>query len=65
MQKTVVMSNKNKTHFHNWLYNFPSIPNKRICDKCEKREKLNLRTLEWNGTFEDERTNKELINKWF
>ena len=50
---------------HTWHYNFPSIPNKRICSSCKKREKLDLHSLEWNQTFDDKRTNEELINKWF
>lgn len=49
---------------HSWRYNFPTMPNKRICVRCKIREKLNLRTLQWTDTFEDTRTDQELINKW-
>lgn len=51
-------------HFHEWKYNFPSIPNKRICTTCPKKEKMNLKSLEWNETFEDKRTDEELRNQW-
>lgn len=47
-----------------WRYNFPSIPNKRICKKCKTREALNLVTLEWTNVFFDSRSDDELINKW-
>jgi hypothetical protein len=50
---------------HQWRYNFPSIPNKRICKNCYKKEKLNLRTLEWTDTFIDKRTDTELVKQWF
>lgn len=50
---------------HNWYYNFPSIPNKRICSLCKKRESLNLRTLKWDGIFKDSRSDSELVSKWF
>lgn len=49
---------------HRFKYNFPSLPNKRICVNCYKKEGLNLKTLEWSETFNDERTDDELINKW-
>lgn len=50
---------------HNWKYNFPSMPNKRICKWCGKREQLNLITLKWFDGFKDDRSNDELIGKWF
>ena len=50
---------------HDWRYNFPSIPNKRICSECFTKEKLDLHTLEWSDSFDDKRTNKELIDSWF
>ena len=52
---------------HRWRYNFPSIPNKAICEKCYAKSKLNLKTLDWEvvSDFENEkRTNKELADKW-
>ena len=50
---------------HRWKYNFPNIPNKRICENCCKKEKLNLRTLEFSDTFIDKRTDLQLIKNWF
>jgi hypothetical protein len=49
---------------HKWKYNFPSLPNRRICKRCRKKEKLNLRTLEWTDTFVDTRSDEVLIKKW-
>jgi hypothetical protein len=49
---------------HKWKYNFPSIPNKRVCKRCKKREGLNGYNLEWSETFIDNRTDDELIKKW-
>lgn len=48
-----------------WRYNFPNVPNKRICSKCKKREGLNLVTLQWTNIFYDSRSDDELIDKWF
>ena len=52
---------------HDWRFNFPSIPNKRICTGCKRKEKLDLKTLKWKkSTFNGEkRKDDELINKWF
>ena len=60
---------------HRWRYNFPSQPNKAICKRCHRRERmifneqlcgsLNLLGEEWVEGFDDKRTDKELINKWF
>ena len=52
---------------HSFKYNFPlgSLPNKRICKHCYKKEVLNIRTREWDGKFVDYRTDEELIKKWF
>lgn len=30
-----------------WRYNFPSMPNRCICFRCNAKAKLNLPTLEW------------------
>jgi hypothetical protein len=52
---------------HKWKYNFPSVPNKRICARCYIKEKFNIGTLKYNkvDVFSGEtRTNKELIKKW-
>ncbi len=49
---------------HDWLYNFMSIPNKRICSCCKLRQHRNLDTLRWIDGFKDERTDEELIKKW-
>ena len=52
---------------HDWRYNFPAIPNKRICKRCKEKEMLNLLTLGWNivTSFDKEtRTDEELIKKW-
>ncbi len=56
------MSNCN----HEWRYNFPSIPNKRICTKCKVKHKLDLEELEWYETsFKTEgRSDEELIKDW-
>lgn len=32
---------------HEWRYNFKSLPNKAICERCKSKSKLNLRSLEW------------------
>ena len=56
---------KRKHLSHRWKYNFPSMPNKRICENCQRKEKLNLHTLEWTDYFTDKRTNLELIKDWF
>lgn len=50
---------------HSFRYNFPFIPNKRICERCYKKEVLNLRTFKWDGKFVDYRTDEELVKKWF
>lgn len=57
---------------HSWRYNFPpkSKPSKRICSRCMVKQ---LRRGWFLGddyfvttfNFEDKRTDKELINKWF
>ena len=49
---------------HSWYYNFSSLPNKRICGRCGKRQALNLRTLNWTESFDDSRTDKELKKAW-
>lgn len=50
---------------HSFKYNFPSIPNKRICKRCYKKEKWINYPYVWDDTFIDCRTNKELVDKWF
>lgn len=30
-------------------YNFPSIPNKCICVRCDNKYELNLKTFEWES----------------
>ena len=49
---------------HSWRYNFVTVPSKRICARCGKREGLNLRTLNWTETFDDDRSDKELVREW-
>ena len=39
--------------------------NKRINSITKERQRLDLKTLEWDDTFDDERTDEELIEKWF
>lgn len=60
-----------KKNGHDWYYNFPSTPNKRICSRCKLRQGRDLHNLnlhdfdaEWTLTFEDSRTDDELIKKW-
>jgi hypothetical protein len=50
---------------HDFKYNFPSMPNKRICKRCYKKEKWIKTPYVWNSTFEDTRSNKELASDWF
>jgi len=52
---------------HHYKYNFPihSLPNKRICKFCYKKEKFSFKTYSWSDTFIDNRSDKELVNKWF
>lgn len=50
---------------HYFLYNFPNMPNKRICKRCYKKEKWNNDFNKWGGTFSDKRSDKELVSIWF
>lgn len=50
---------------HRWRFNFPTLPNKRICKRCKEKQQLVLKTLEWSDKFTDSRTDDELIKKWF
>jgi hypothetical protein len=53
---------------HEWKYNFPSLPNKRICRCCKSKQKMNLKTLEWYDVKKfpfDVRDDEEIIRKWF
>lgn len=52
---------------HKWKYNFPTIPNKRICSRCKEKNLLDLHTLKFNKVdkFENEkRTDDDLIKTW-
>lgn len=52
---------------HKFLYNFKSIPNKMICERCRVKYKLNLKTLEWervDGFDTQLGTDDELIRRW-
>ena len=51
-----------------WRYNFKSIPNKRICHRCNRKERLNLRTLKWMNAFyfnDILGTDDEIKKRWF
>lgn len=55
---------------HDWRYNFPSMPNRAICTRCNAKAELNLRTLDWEPvekfSFKDDtRTDNDLIKAWF
>ena len=50
---------------HDFKYNFPSMPNKRICKRCYKKEKWINEPYVWDSTFVDNRSNKEIVSKWF
>lgn len=50
-----------------YLFNFPSIPNKCICKRCKKKWELNLKSLRWVEVekFDPELgTDEELIIRW-
>lgn len=52
---------------HNWKYNFASIPDKAICNRCYAKIKFDLHDLCWKKVecFEGEkRTDKELCRAW-
>lgn len=49
---------------HKWKYNFKSQPNKRICSLCKERKGLDFKTYQWTESFEDVRSDIELIKKW-
>jgi hypothetical protein len=50
---------------HHWKCNFSTVPSKRICTVCKKRETFDLKKLEWSDkTFEDPRTDEQLIISW-
>jgi hypothetical protein len=59
---------------HNWRYNFKHHPNKRICKRCNKKQRMKFDCLKpiWKNTVSEQddklfnvgRTNDELINKW-
>ena len=63
------MNKKCKNNSCDFVYNFPSIPNRAICVRCKRKIELNLRTLEWsfvekfNTTF-DLGTDEELVKRW-
>lgn len=50
-----------------WKYNFPSQPNKCICNNCDSKAVYNFNIDEWESVLEfknDTRTNEELKKKW-
>lgn len=53
---------------HDWRYNFVSLPNKRICTRCKRREHWKIGTIPqiWIEGFpqEDKRSDAVLIEKW-
>lgn len=51
---------------HYWLYNFPSMPNKRICKHCKEKNVLDLHNLTWMKAynFVNLGTDEEIINRW-
>ena len=58
---------KCKVFGHKFKYNFASVPNKRICENCYHKEKLNLSTLAWNkvDSFDANLgTDEEIIKRW-
>lgn len=49
-------------------FNFPSTPNRCICNRCNTKSKLNLATLEWEEIIsfgEHLGTDEELKKRWF
>ena len=50
---------------HAFKYNFQSMPNKRICKRCYKKEMWDKKPFVWDKTFIDARTDNELIGNWF
>ena len=55
--------------WHDWRYNFVSLPNKRICTRCKRREHWKIGTMFpeiWVEGFErvDERSDEVLLDKW-
>jgi hypothetical protein len=51
---------------HSWKYNFMSMPSKRICADCKKKETFDPHTLDWTDVeFTDSRTDEQLIKEWF
>ncbi len=49
---------------HKWRYNFPTMPNKKICKRCKMRGEWLLTMECWSEGFQDVRSNQELIEKW-
>jgi hypothetical protein len=52
---------------HDWRFNFPSIPNKCICNRCGTKMELNLVNLEWEEvkSFNPKLgTDDELKGRW-
>jgi hypothetical protein len=49
---------------HDFRYNFQSMPNKRICKRCHKKEMWTNKPYVWDKTFVDSRSDKELVSKW-
>lgn len=48
---------------HDWRYDTPTIPNKRICTCCKERQYCNYANFEWYKGFKDKffRSDDELI----
>jgi len=50
-----------------WKYNFKSLPNKAICNRCNSKSILNLHTLEWEKTLSFGThlgTDEEIKKRW-
>lgn len=52
---------------HNWLYNFPNLANKAICERCNAKVELNLSNFQWVDveSFSPELgTDEEIKKRW-
>ncbi len=55
---------------HDWRYNFPNMPNKRICARCKKKQQDRILSPYVNGwtdefVFTSPYEDYQLIEKWF
>ena len=53
---------------HKWLYNFPSLANRAICKRCNKKYEFDFQTHEWveRETFAPNLgTDEEIKKRWF